>query len=125
MRSSIPTDTPTLGIATLLDIFDGDMASVSDIFDAALASLELDLARVERSAAQHDMAVLVDAAHRMKGTSGSIHSQHVMQISATIQQAGKQYPPDVDPALLQALRAAVAEFRSDLLAYRRDAATAG
>jgi PAS domain S-box-containing protein len=117
-------DTPTLGIATLLDIFDGDMASVSDILAAALASIEVDLGRIAQAAGAHDMKLVHEAAHRMKGTSGSIRSQHVLEISAVVQETSKHNPDAIDPKLLLALEAAVAELRSDLDAYRRFAATA-
>ena len=60
----------------------------------------------------------------MKGTSGSIRSQHVMELSATVQAAAKQQPQSLDPALLHALSGAVTEFRRDLEAYRRYLATA-
>jgi PAS domain S-box-containing protein len=112
------TDTPTLGIATLLDIFDGDLAGVAEILQAALASIEIDLARIEESAASRDMKTVVEAAHRMKGTSGSIRSQRLLEISATIQHAAKHVPESINAALLRTLSDAVSELRADLAAHR-------
>ncbi len=124
LEASERTDTPTLGIATLLDIFEGNLTSVSDIFAAALISIEADLVRIEESVAIRDMAMVGVAAHRMKGTSGSIRSQRIMEISATLQDAAKRDPRRVDAALLLALGRAVAEFRMDVEAFRRHLATA-
>jgi PAS domain S-box-containing protein len=116
-------DTPTLGIATMLDIFDGDAESVTRIFTAALASIEVDLARIVSAVRARNMDEAAEAAHRMKGTSGTIRSQHVMAISASIQHAAQSGPLAIDVPLLQALSDAVAELRRDLEAYRRHVAT--
>jgi signal transduction histidine kinase/FixJ family two-component response regulator/HPt (histidine-containing phosphotransfer) domain-containing protein len=118
-------DTPTLGIAALLDIFDGDLASVRGILDAGLILIDTDLARIEQSAATGDMEVLVEAAHRMKGTSGSIGSRRIMEFSATIQGLGKRNPAAVDATLLANLRDAVAEYRADFAACRPFLCAAG
>jgi PAS domain S-box-containing protein len=118
-------NTPTLGIGTLLELFDGDQAAVSEIFSAALESIEIDLGRIEAAAGARDLTTVADAAHRMKGTSGSIRSQRVMELSSTVQQRAQQNPHStIDPALLLALSHGVAEFRRDLEAYRRYLATA-
>ncbi len=111
-------DMPTLGIASLLDIFDGDLDSVRDVLDAGLVLIDTDLARVEESAATGDMEALVEAAHRMKGTSGSLGSRRIMEISATIQELGKRNPTAVDATLLANIREAVATFRADFAACR-------
>jgi signal transduction histidine kinase/CheY-like chemotaxis protein/HPt (histidine-containing phosphotransfer) domain-containing protein len=117
-------DTPTLGVATLLELFDGDMAAVSEIFSAALESIEVDLGRIETAVAHRDFATVAEAAHRMKGTSGSIRSLRIMELSETVQQRAKRNPQvAVDPALVLALSQAVAEFRRDLEAFRRYLAT--
>lgn len=112
-------DTPTLGIAALAELFDGDLQRVGAIFDAALASIECDLRRIEQSATTCDMVMVAQAAHRIKGTSGSIRSQHIMTISASLEQAAKRGPQSVDPQLLRALVVAVAEFRDDVATHHR------
>ncbi len=117
-------DTPTLGIATLLDIFDGDADSVTTIFVGAMASIDADFARIAHGAQARDMDEVAEAAHRMKGTSGTIRSQRVLAASASIQLAAQSQLLTIGTPLLDALREAVAELRRDLEAYRRDVTTA-
>jgi PAS domain S-box-containing protein len=118
------TDTPTLGVGTLLELFEGDLVAVGELFDAALASVESDRSRIEQSAEMDDMPSVVEAAHRMKGTTGSIRSQAVMEMSATIERAAKRNPATIDQALLDALDGAIAELKNGVEAYRRSARSA-
>jgi PAS domain S-box-containing protein len=118
-RFSRTADTATLGISTLLDILDGDRARVDEVFDTALELIEADLIRIEQSLTLGDLPTVLEAAHRIKGTSGSIRSQHLMQISAEVQQAAHENSRTIERTLLPTLNAAVAEFRRDLNESRR------
>jgi HPt (histidine-containing phosphotransfer) domain-containing protein len=110
---------PTLGIATLLDIFEGDVASVSDILVAACTSIAVDLTRIEQALVARDTPLVREASHRMKGTSGSIASPDVLRLSAALETAAKTDPDRIDPALLASLAAAVAELGRECRAYRQ------
>ncbi len=121
-RASTAREMPTLGVARLLEIFQGNRAAVGEIFDAGLESIEVDLVRLEQSTPKREITAIIEASHRLKGTSGSIGSERLMEISAEIHQAAKQSPPIVDEALLSALFDAVVELRADVHAYRRSLA---
>jgi two-component system sensor histidine kinase/response regulator len=107
---------PALGVARLLEVFDGDGAAVADLLGAALDSIRIDVGRLERGAAVVDASLIVEAAHRIKGTSGSIGSQRLLDLSSAIERAAKAQPPDFSPALQQELREAV-----DILATQLEA----
>ncbi len=111
-------DTPTLGLATLLDLLDGDQAGLSEILSAAVGLIDVDMTRIDEAAATGDLAAVAEAAHRMKGTSGSIRSQRLLAASDELQQAARRQP-SLDPALIAAVRDAVTELRSDLEARLR------
>lgn len=125
LTESAFTDTPTLGIATLLEIFDGNVASVREIFAAARASIDVDLGRIQQAISDDDMRAVAEAAHRMKGTSGSIRSLRITEVSGAIQAAAKAAEAHaINPSLLLDLGSAVAEFRTDLDAFHCSLTTA-
>lgn len=112
-------DTPVLGLGTLLEIFDGDRAGVDELVDVALASIHTDSNRVVKAATTGDSKTLVEAAHKVKGTSGSLRSLRLAEASAALQQAGKDpHKPDTT-AMLVELRAAVDELKAEVARTRR------
>ncbi len=117
-------DTPTLGLASLLDIFDGDHAGVDELIDAALASVDVDQRRIAESAAANDRETLISASHRLKGTSGSIRSAKVLAISTAIERAAKDGAPRVEPGLLRDLHTAIAELHAEVTTGRARRQTA-
>ncbi len=79
----------TIEIGALLDIFDGDAAEVADLLRAAKRSLEIDLARIERAAAAGDRDALIEAVHRLKGTSGSTFAHRVRSVGTAIERVAR------------------------------------
>ena len=118
-------DTPTLGLAALLEIFDGDHAGVEELVDAALASIDIDETRIAASAAASDRETLISASHRLKGTSGSIRSANVLAISSAIERAAKDGAPRVEPGLLLDLHNAIAELHAEVATGRSAADPSG
>lgn len=115
------TNSPTLGIATLLEIFDGDTVSVGNLLDAAIESINADHARIQASIAPREREVLVDAAHRLKGTSGSIRSGRILAAGAAVEKLAKTGLAPIPSALLDELAAAIKELNSDYADYRANA----
>ena len=108
--------TPALGVARLLEVFGGDGAAVAELLGAALDSIRIDVGRLERGAAVADATRIVQAAHRIKGTSGSIGSHRLLDLSSAIERAATAEPPDFSPALQQELREAVDTLATQLRA---------
>jgi hypothetical protein len=107
-------DTPVLGLATLLEIFEGDHEGVDELVDAALVSIDADAVRIAGSADGSDRPTLIEAAHRLKGTSGSIRSTRVLEMSSAIEKAAKAGASRADPALLLGLRSAILELHAEV-----------
>jgi HPt (histidine-containing phosphotransfer) domain-containing protein len=101
----------------LLDIVDGDRASVAEILSAALVLIDTDLARIDDAARDGDMELLAEAAHRMKGTSGSIRSIYILELSGRLQQLARQNTLGDEDGVIASLHAAVADLRRDIEAH--------
>jgi signal transduction histidine kinase/AmiR/NasT family two-component response regulator/HPt (histidine-containing phosphotransfer) domain-containing protein len=121
--SPADADPPSIGVAALLDIFDGDVPSVCDILRAARSSIEIDLERITSAVRTQDAAMVQEAAHRMKGTSGSIRCARILTISAALGEAAKSGLSAIEPALVRDLESAIAALRNDVDAYLRHAST--
>lgn len=96
-----------LGIAQLLEVFDGDANAVADLLNAALASIRTDVGRIERALASQDGPATIEAAHRIKGTSGSIKATRLLDIAASIECAARLDPPELPAAAMVRLRTAL------------------
>jgi CheY-like chemotaxis protein len=104
------SDTPALGIETLLKLFDGDESSVLALLDAASKSIESDLRKLEKSMIAMDMEEVAQSAHRLKGSSGSIGAMRLLAASSAAEAAARAQPCDIGTPLLIALREAVDEL---------------
>ncbi len=95
-----------IGIPMLLELFDGDRPAVAELLEAARRSIDTDLLRIERGAAENNASDVAEAAHRLKGTSGSISAQRLHQVSSSVERAARQECSTAVPPLLAELRAA-------------------
>lgn len=103
----------------LLEIFDDDGGAVAELLDSALESIEVDLVRIERAAAVTDFPALLEAAHRLKGTSGSITSSRVADVSSAIERAANERRGSLVESLLDELRQSIEVLRIDIEAAKQ------
>jgi HPt (histidine-containing phosphotransfer) domain-containing protein len=108
----------SFGVATLLELFDGDRDAIASLLAAALASIERDLATIESGARAGDRPAIGEAAHRIKGTSGSIGAGTLVEISTRIE-AVTRTPGEFPPATILELRLAVDEVRAGIADFVR------
>lgn len=113
---------PCIGLATLLELFDGDRTAIADLLEAALASIQHDVEVIAGSADCADPRDIIEAAHRLKGTSGSIGARGLIEVSARIETAARHAPPPIQPAVLLELRAAAGRVSDDIAAYAHPSA---
>ena len=69
----------------LVELFDGNFETVSTLLDTASNSIACDVLRIEGGVRADDPAAVADAAHRLKGTSGSIYAQRLSDVSSSIE----------------------------------------
>ncbi len=107
----------SLGIATLLELFDGDRRSVAELLAAARTAIEANSAAIEHAAARAEFAIMCEAAHRLKGTSSSIGAQHLIELATRLEAAarGSALSPS-SPALVD-LRLEVAAVSAEIAAF--------
>jgi HPt (histidine-containing phosphotransfer) domain-containing protein len=110
-------DPPTIGVTMLLELFDGDYIAVAGLLDAASLSIQEDLHSIERCVKTHDAKSVVAAAHRLKGTSGSITSLRLTELSSSIERSARAEFMVVAPARLVELREAVDALKADVESY--------
>jgi PAS domain S-box-containing protein len=111
----------SLRLAKLLELFDGDREAVVTLLTAASGSIKADFARIENCVASGEFAAVVEAAHRLKGTSASIRSPQLGELSAAVERAAQaDHVPDT---LLAELRAAVESLVADVERHGPDLAT--
>ncbi len=73
---------------------------------AARCSLEADLARIETAAVANDRRELIDAAHRLKGTSGSTYARRVHDMGTAIERSARAGGLDAASPFVAELRIA-------------------
>ncbi len=103
----------------LVEIFEEDRPALAALLDAALLSIGRDLAAIERAAGGADVSAIVAAAHRLKGTSGSIGAQRLVAIGSWLEGAATPGHGTATPELVRELREAVAAVRRDVGAFKR------
>ncbi len=103
----------------LVDLFEGDAGSIMHLLDAARFSILRDLEAIVAAAQAGDKEPIVEAAHRIRGTSGSIGACALVELSAQIQAAACELQPQIPPSLLAALAAAVDAMCADIAEYAR------
>jgi HPt (histidine-containing phosphotransfer) domain-containing protein len=107
----------SFGLAMLLDLFEDDRDTIVDLLSAALASIERDTDAILRSAPADDRHTIVEAAHRIKGTSGSIGARALIEISSRIEAVAARSSALVGEDTLAELLASVAAVRADIADY--------
>jgi len=115
----VPHDASTFGVSQLLELFEGNVESVVHLLTKAQASIDTDLRRIERSAAANDFRGVSDAAHRLKGTTGSISADRLNKISASIERAARTNQMATLLSMLPELRAAVSVTAAAIVSYSR------
>ena len=108
---------PTVGLALLFDIFDGDGAAVEQFLEAAITAIRADLRQIDQAVAAHDCDRVLEAAHRLKGTSGSIRCARLVDLGSALQTAASSESWGIAPALLIKLREAVKTVGEDIDTY--------
>jgi PAS domain S-box-containing protein len=120
--TDVPIESADFDAHMLLELFDGSLAAVTDLLDAARTSIDNDMLRIERGTAAKDPSEVAAAAHRLKGTSGSISAQRLCNVSAAIERAATQdLLPAVSPLLVE-LRAAATATTAAITSFSRPAA---
>jgi signal transduction histidine kinase/CheY-like chemotaxis protein/HPt (histidine-containing phosphotransfer) domain-containing protein len=107
----------TAGPMHLLKSFGGDRAATMTLLGAAAGSIKADFTRIEQSAAAGNFPALADAASRLKGTSASLQSPRLGEISAAVERAALAASENISPALLAELRAAVHTLIAEVEAH--------
>lgn len=119
LTSGALSSAPTLGMSMLLELFNNDRAAVFDLLAAALGSIGGDLKRIEAAAIERDFETMGEAAHRLKGTSGSIRSGRLVEIATAIEVEARTLPAAIPTGLLADLRAAVAAVNAEVILQRK------
>jgi two-component system sensor histidine kinase/response regulator len=108
------SDTPALGVATLLKLFDGDESSVLALLGVSSETIQADLLDLERSVTAMDMEAVARSAHRLKGSAGSLRATRLLAASSSVEEAARNRPSDLMSPLLIALRKAVDEVHESI-----------
>jgi HPt (histidine-containing phosphotransfer) domain-containing protein len=107
-----------LNTELLLELFDGDAATVDAILTAAMELIEADAQRIEVGLDTHDARLLIEAAHRLKGTAGSLHANTLLERAAQIETAMKQDSRRDVGSQVGELRCAIVALGLAIEAYR-------
>jgi HPt (histidine-containing phosphotransfer) domain-containing protein len=99
-------------------LFNGDRAAVVEILNAADRSIKTDLLRIEAGIDAHDAQIVIEAAHRIKGTCGDLHTNRLRAIATVIEHAPQEDPWMVAPSLLAELQSAVNALSVEIDAHR-------
>jgi HPt (histidine-containing phosphotransfer) domain-containing protein len=110
------TEAPSFGIVALRELFDGDRAALVDLLEAALASIRRDVTLLAVSETPRERETVIDAAHRIKGTSGTIGARDLIEISSRIAAAAQTTPAPVAPEMLAELQDAARTVGHDVAA---------
>jgi len=100
----------------LLDLFDGDTGEIAGLLAVAIASIRSDAGAITGAAAIDDRRTILESAHRLKGTSGTIGDRRLCAISSQIEEAAADVPNPVGRLLLTELREAVSVLSAEIAA---------
>ena len=106
----------------LLDIFDGNRDEIQALLIAALASIQADTRAIIDAAGDNNRDVLLAAAHRLRGTTGTIGDRRLVAICARIEAEAMSPAASLEPGMRSELRAAVERLAADVAAYAADGA---
>lgn len=108
-------------VATLLDLFDGDTVAIASLLEAAIASIRGDAGAIVRACIAGDRRAILESAHRLKGTSGTIGDKQLLTVASGIEETAAG-PGGVPPApLLEALRESVDLLAEQIAAFSQAA----
>jgi PAS domain S-box-containing protein len=96
----------------MTEILDGERSAFAEFLAMALDVIDTDMQRVESSLVTRDVAVLAAAAHRLKGTCGSIHSTRLRVVTSSIEQAACSESWERASGLFEELRGSVNVLKS-------------
>jgi HPt (histidine-containing phosphotransfer) domain-containing protein len=99
------------------ELFEGDSAAIVSLLNAAIASIRVDAGRIATGAQDHDAETLIAAAHRLRGTSGNLGANGLIEIAALIERAPKENCWTVAPSLLAGLARCVDVLNVRVEAY--------
>lgn len=116
-----PPKYPSFDLPTLLDLFDGDTAEIASLLAAAIASIRSDAGAIAGAAAIDDRRTVLECAHRLKGTSGTIGDRQLFAISIQIEEAAADVPNPVGVLVLTQLRDAVRRLGAEIAAFSLEA----
>jgi CheY-like chemotaxis protein/HPt (histidine-containing phosphotransfer) domain-containing protein len=108
-----------LDSTVLLESFDGDHAMVHTVLKTAIASIKADMQCVEDGLEAQDAQRVLEAAHRIKGTSGDLRANRLRDIISVIERTPREHSWIIAPALLAELESAVDALSRDIAAYIR------
>jgi HPt (histidine-containing phosphotransfer) domain-containing protein len=115
--SSEPPPAPSFDLLTLLDLFDGDTTEIAALLAAAIASIRSDAGAIAGAATIDDRRTILESAHRLKGTSGTIGDRRLYAVSAQIEDAAADVPNPIARLLLTELREAVSVLSAEIAAF--------
>lgn len=110
------------GVVALLELFNGSVEAVCALLQVAADSIEVDMRRIEAGFAASDAMAVADAAHRLKGTSGSVFAQRLVDIGSSIERDARTGSLPGVAALLPELQAAVDSLAAAIGSYARGGA---
>jgi light-regulated signal transduction histidine kinase (bacteriophytochrome)/CheY-like chemotaxis protein/HPt (histidine-containing phosphotransfer) domain-containing protein len=96
----------------IAEIATGERRAFREFLNMAVEVVEADLRRIESSLRTRDARLAAEAAHRMTGTCGSIHSGQLRAASTALEVAARAQEWDDVDALLREFRDAVGVLRS-------------
>ncbi len=102
-----PTEAEALALA-VAEVVDGERRAFREFLALAIGVMESDLQRIENGVLARDATTVSDAAHRLAGTCGSIHSGFLRSRSSAIEVAARAHAWERAGHLCRALRRTVA-----------------
>jgi HPt (histidine-containing phosphotransfer) domain-containing protein len=110
-----PQEPLSFGLTLLLDLFDNDRKAIVDLLRIAIAAIRDDVATIAGLNPGLDPEAVVEAAHRLKGTSGTIGAVRLMTLAACLESIAKRRPPErLTPDALHELDVLVGELERDI-----------
>jgi HPt (histidine-containing phosphotransfer) domain-containing protein len=91
----------------LLHTFDGDRATVDYVLKTAIELIRTDVQRLASALHERNAQAVVEAAHRIKGTSVELRANRLQDLSARLERTADDDFWDIAPQLLADLNSAV------------------
>jgi HPt (histidine-containing phosphotransfer) domain-containing protein len=111
---------PALDLTTLVELFDADHSAIEALLAAAFASIEADAAALAANIAADNRTGMIETAHRLKGTSGTIGAAGLVEVAARIEAGAHSHAALAAESWTGALRSAVRAVAAEVAAYRAE-----